>query len=333
MSPAKRSNVVLLADQLIKLIQLRPGEVPYEPVATDENDPNYGVTLHEVAVFEALRRLQAALETGDEEVAAMRSTLDDLATAIGLRREIPVDFDQVKPCQFSQKGPEGIQVQAWPVLREGITWPVLRKGITQPEAFVIPVLDADGNPAKSADGGIRLKPHPDARPADKTTVTYVKNAKAASGMYWICRKRPETESRLAGLETQKNLIAARLKQEQQTAQEIAAAEPPKPKTYLTSWAEILSALDRHNDDATRTKISRLNENFNGPIISPGQGAQPFAEKTALINWWNELETRFREKEQKRIDSRATVQDRCEHGRDGVVIPGIIGHEVKSRRKR
>jgi hypothetical protein len=124
-----------------------------------------------------------------------------------------------------------------------------------------------------------------------------------------------------------------MKQEQQTAQEIAAAEPPKPKTYVMSWAEILSALDRHDDEATRTKISRLNEKFNGPIISPGQGAQPFAEKTSLINWWNELETRFREEEQKRIDSRATVQDRYEHGRDGVVSPGITGHEVKSRRKR
>jgi hypothetical protein len=227
MSPTERSNVLLLTDQFLKLLERRE-EVPYEPIVTDPNDPNHGVTLHEVAVFGAHNRLRAALEAGGAETMPMGLALADVASAIGLRQEVAVGCDQTKPFELGQ------------------TWPALREGVKQPDVVVVPVLDADGNQAKNADGSLAWEPHPDLPPADNAVLTYVISAKAASGLYWLAMERPETKkpvtispplaehqaataSRIAGLKAHRDRLAALVKQEQEAAAKEAATAESVPK--------------------------------------------------------------------------------------------------------
>jgi len=104
-----------------------------------------------------------------------------------------------------------------------------------------------------------------------------------------------------------------------------------PIEYLMNWREILDELKQKNDQEKRNRIRRLNDMHGGPIIFPGQGAQPTVDKAKLIAWWNGLEKRLRELEQQQADREATVADQYKHGADGIVVPGIIGG-VRKRRK-
>jgi len=54
-------------------------------------------------------------------------------------------------------------------------------------------------------------------------------------------------------------------------------------------------------------------------------------KAKLRSWWEGLEQRFRELEQKQADRQATVADQYSYAKDGTVVPGIAGG-VKKRRK-
>ncbi|MGA2257348.1 MAG: hypothetical protein ABSG53_22045 [Thermoguttaceae bacterium] len=104
-----------------------------------------------------------------------------------------------------------------------------------------------------------------------------------------------------------------------------------PVEYLMNWREILDELKQKNDEEKRTRIRRLNDMHDGPIIFPGQGAQPTVDKAKLLPWWNGLEDRLRELEQQQADRQATVADQVNYGKDGTVVPGIAGG-VKKRRK-
>ena len=103
-----------------------------------------------------------------------------------------------------------------------------------------------------------------------------------------------------------------------------------PKCYLTSWREILDFLELKNNEEHRKKVRMLNEDFGGPIVLPGQGSQPRAEESTLIDWWNGLEKRFNELEQRRTDARATTASQHKYGKEGNVVPDIAG-SVKTRR--
>lgn len=107
---------------------------------------------------------------------------------------------------------------------------------------------------------------------------------------------------------------------------------PRPKKYLMSWQEILSALQLDNNDENRSRVRRLNESEKhpGPIIIAGQGAQPKVEQQSLLEWWNGLEEAFRESAGRQRDRAATLEERHPHGRDGQVVPNIRG-SVKPRR--
>jgi hypothetical protein len=106
-----------------------------------------------------------------------------------------------------------------------------------------------------------------------------------------------------------------------------------PRTYLFSWQQILFAVGMTNDDETRGRVAKLNGEYDGPIILPKQGGQPKVEKAQLLKWWNSLEQRFRELSQREEDSRATVADQYEYGKDGTVVPGVSGGVKKRRMKK
>jgi hypothetical protein len=104
-----------------------------------------------------------------------------------------------------------------------------------------------------------------------------------------------------------------------------------PVEYLMSWREILDALHLTNDEEHRGMVRRLNGEHAGPIIIPRQGSQPKVITAKLVEWWNGLEGRFRELQQRRTDREATAAEQFSYGKDGTVAPGISGG-VKKRRK-
>jgi hypothetical protein len=115
------------------------------------------------------------------------------------------------------------------------------------------------------------------------------------------------------------------------ADEVRTLAPPSsPIQYLLSWREILDALDLKNNSEKHRRVRQLNEQYDGPIILGGKGSQPRVSKDKLLHWWNGLEERFRESEQKQADTEATLQAQHNFGRDGTVLPDISGH-VKNRR--
>jgi hypothetical protein len=65
-----------------------------------------------------------------------------------------------------------------------------------------------------------------------------------------------------------------------------------PKTYLFSWTEVLAALRLPGSKAGARRVRRLvrqfNDRFMGPIVFLGKGSQPFAERSSLIRWWDNL---------------------------------------------
>ena len=115
-----------------------------------------------------------------------------------------------------------------------------------------------------------------------------------------------------------------------------------PFVPLTSWADILAALNEPHDkplwkntEQTRDKILKLNEQHNGPIRRPqGKGTQPSVEKAALMTWWNGLKEHFDvrsdDAEAEAKSARLTVADSHNFGASGTVVPGIDG-SVKRKR--
>jgi hypothetical protein len=110
----------------------------------------------------------------------------------------------------------------------------------------------------------------------------------------------------------------------------ATAKSLPPKSYLTSWREILAAVGMANNKTSRTAVKKLNRTYAGPIVTPKQGAQPKADKAKLLEWWNGLEQQFLDEQQRKSDAEATVAEQHPYGKDGIVVPGISGR-VKRRR--
>jgi hypothetical protein len=104
-----------------------------------------------------------------------------------------------------------------------------------------------------------------------------------------------------------------------------------PKVYLTNWGTILQALGKRDNKKERMQVRKLHEFHPGPIKMPGQGGQPKVEKSKLLEWWDGLEKRFWESEQKERDTTATVDSQHSYGRTGTVAPEIAG-EVKKRER-
>jgi hypothetical protein len=109
--------------------------------------------------------------------------------------------------------------------------------------------------------------------------------------------------------------------------------PLSPIDYLMNWRGILDALKLGNNDENRNRVRQLNKLRAGPIILPGKGGQPKVTKDKLLSWWNSLEKRFEEIEQKATDTQATLSSRHNYARDGQVLPNISGHVKKRRGKK
>lgn len=105
--------------------------------------------------------------------------------------------------------------------------------------------------------------------------------------------------------------------------------PAEPKVYLTSWREILDALGLKPDQ--RGKVAKLNKDFDGPIVIAKQGSQPTVERGKLLAWWNGLEDRLQELQQRRRDAQATISDQHPYGEDGTIVPEISGSVERRRR--
>jgi hypothetical protein len=102
------------------------------------------------------------------------------------------------------------------------------------------------------------------------------------------------------------------------------------KEYLWNWREILAALAFSNDPESRRRVRDANTKFGGPIILPGKGGQPKVCKQTLLAWWDELEEKFQQKEQRHIDQEATLAASYQYGKNATVLPNIAGHVRKRR---
>ena len=103
-----------------------------------------------------------------------------------------------------------------------------------------------------------------------------------------------------------------------------------PRRYLTTWREILNALDMLFNKQSKDDVRKLNREFAGPINMPSQGGQPKVDKGDLQEWWAGLRDRFRRQQEHQENAKATVADQHEYSRDGMVVPGISG-SVRQRR--
>ncbi|MCG2685354.1 MAG: hypothetical protein L6306_17255 [Planctomycetales bacterium] len=105
-----------------------------------------------------------------------------------------------------------------------------------------------------------------------------------------------------------------------------------PCQYLTSWREIVIALGMKDNQEDKGKVKTLStKDPDCPIIIPKQGAQPKVKKVKLLAWWNGLEQKFQEAQQRERNKRATVAAQYSFSRNGTVAPGIAGG-VKRPRK-
>jgi hypothetical protein len=111
--------------------------------------------------------------------------------------------------------------------------------------------------------------------------------------------------------------------------EQSAAPEGKPKKLLSGWRDICEALGEKYGD--RDKIKSLNRRFNGPIRNAGKGTRPMVTLDALRVWWDGLEAFHQEQANQRQGRRLSAEEQYQHGRDGVVAPGIAGHVKKSRK--
>lgn len=103
----------------------------------------------------------------------------------------------------------------------------------------------------------------------------------------------------------------------------------EPKAYLLGWREILDALGLKSDQKDR--VARLSSEYEGPIIVPGQGAQPKVEKTKLLAWWNRLEITWEDQLNQKRGGALEGASQHDYGRMGRVAPEIKG-SVRKRRK-
>ena len=106
---------------------------------------------------------------------------------------------------------------------------------------------------------------------------------------------------------------------------------PVPVKLLASWREILIALGMKNNREDKQKVSRLNKTYNGPIVIPGAGKQPIADRAKLIEWWNRLEIELHDRRNQARGTTADAESQHDYGRTGKAAPGI-GGGVKRRRK-
>jgi hypothetical protein len=109
-----------------------------------------------------------------------------------------------------------------------------------------------------------------------------------------------------------------------------ARDNQPPISLLFSWREILEALKL--DASQQKRLRALNKRYGGPIILPGKGGQPTADKDKLLAWWNQLEVQMRDRQQRRADEQGSVKDQHPYGRQGTEVPGIHGH-VRQRKKK
>lgn len=109
-----------------------------------------------------------------------------------------------------------------------------------------------------------------------------------------------------------------------------AADALPPKSYLVNWREILIALGLTYSSEDRERVRYANDQYNGPILFPGQGAQPKVNKAKVVEWWNGLEAQWSVGDSRARDSKPTVAAQHNYGKGGVVVPGIAGG-VKRRR--
>ena len=113
--------------------------------------------------------------------------------------------------------------------------------------------------------------------------------------------------------------------------------PGVPKVYLSSWREILDALNKDNNSNEQRRVREAHARFPGPIIMPAQGGQPKVVKADLLVWWNGLEECYRDEVAERdsllTDRSATVENQFDLGcgdHTETVVPEIDGR-VKRRR--
>ena len=95
--------------------------------------------------------------------------------------------------------------------------------------------------------------------------------------------------------------------------------PDGPAVYLTSWNEILAALEQKGR-AGQAKVRALHKQHAGPIIMPGKGGQPRVERRALLSWWEGISQRWEELRQRQQDRKATTESTHAYGRSGTVRP-------------
>jgi hypothetical protein len=108
---------------------------------------------------------------------------------------------------------------------------------------------------------------------------------------------------------------------------------PKPAVYLTSWKEILVTLGLSNNAEDRRRVAKLSADYDGPIVIPGQGAQPKAEKSKLVEWWNHLETVWHAQAQQAAGRQADAESQHDWGREGTAAPSLGGGVRRRRRDR
>jgi hypothetical protein len=106
--------------------------------------------------------------------------------------------------------------------------------------------------------------------------------------------------------------------------------PVKPKNYLFGWAAIASAVGQHNDSSFQKRVKAWHRRYGSPIVF-GEGS-PRAVHEDLVCWWNDLQKRWSEVEQRRQDASGSVADTYQYGREETVVTEIRGH-VKKRRQR
>ena len=112
-----------------------------------------------------------------------------------------------------------------------------------------------------------------------------------------------------------------------------ATESERPMEYLLSWREILDCLKLKNNKETRNRVTRLSKEHDGPIIIPGQGGQPKAERQKLIEWWNRLEILWQDKANQQAGKRMSGEAQHKYGASGTVAPEVGGGVKKRRRDR
>lgn len=161
---------------------------------------------------------------------------------------------------------------------------------------------------------------------------------------WVRDLRPDW---IRGIQSAARTLQECVIEKEQEARDVAAREssaanrakvvlpqekPPGPIQLLFNWSEVLEAVGLKNNSQSRSRVAKLNNTHDGPIILPKRGGQPTVDKAKLLEWWNCLETLVAEREQKDLNASETVRNQYKHGKESTVIPGIAGHTKRRRGK-